>query len=79
MAKHAPAFPPAALRKAQAAAHIGVSAPFFETLVAEGVMPAPRTLGSVKVWLRTELEEALSTAPLEGTPSGPNPCDRLLG
>ncbi|RMF38122.1 MAG: hypothetical protein D6754_08110 [Alphaproteobacteria bacterium] len=76
-----PICPPSALRRAQAAAYCGASAPYFDRMVGEGLLPAPRRLGDgVKVWLRAELDEALAALPADGDGAGgPNPCDRLLG
>ncbi len=71
--------PPAALRRPHAAAYVGCSAGYFDGLVSAGIMPRPRTLNGIKVWLRYELDEALMTAPFEGGEHAvTNPCDRLL-
>ncbi len=69
---------PAAMRQAHAAAHVGVSASYFLQMVETGQMPAPRIMGSVKVWIRSELEEALLVAPTDSADGQNNPCDRLL-
>jgi predicted DNA-binding transcriptional regulator AlpA len=76
---------PAALRRADAALHCGISTTYFDELVRQRVLPQPRQLGvGIKIWLRAELESALLTLPEAGEPSLashdviPNPCDRLL-
>ena len=70
MAKNDPICAPCALRRGQAALHVGVSASHFDRLVESGVMPSPRLLGGVKVWARTEIEAALLDAPtLDAAPT----------
>ena len=39
-----------AVRKAEAAAMIGISASHFEKLVADGLAPKGRALGSITIW-----------------------------
>ena len=62
----------AAMRRAHAALHIGISATHFDKLVNAGIMPAPRLAGGVKLWLRSELEFALLE--LEQDERGNNSC-----
>lgn len=60
--------PPRGLNRIQAAAYVGISANFFDQLVKERTMPAPRTVGSRRVWDRLELDVAFSRLPkLDGT------------
>ena len=66
------------LRRPRAAAFVGVSVVHFDKLVAAGIMPQPRPLDGVRVWLRPELEEALLSLPPEVGCPVDNPCDRLL-
>lgn len=70
--------PPGALRRAHAAAYVGCSVVHFDKLVSADIMPQPRIIGSVRVWLRCELDEALLSAPIEDVQPDPNLCDRLL-
>lgn len=61
----------AAMRRGAAAAHLGISPSHFDKLVREKIMPEPRIAGSVKLWIREELETALLEMPTEGvTPCG---------
>jgi len=56
------------LRRAQAAAYVGVSAGIFDDMVRQGQLPRPRLLGGgrVKVWDRADLDAAIETAPVDG-------------
>lgn len=56
-------FWPAALRRGMAAQYIGCSAGHFDKLVRAGIMPPGQMMGNVKVWLRGELDAALSELP----------------
>jgi predicted DNA-binding transcriptional regulator AlpA len=71
---------PTALRRVDAAVHCAVSPGFFDRMVEEGSLPKPRLLGgTVKVWLRTELDQALYALPtVGGETTSDNPCDVLL-
>lgn len=69
---------PAGLRRAQAASYCGVSASHFDRMVDGGVLPKPRPLGGVNIWLRRELDEALFAITPTGE-SGENSCDRAFG
>ena len=52
------------LNRQEAAAYVGVSATKFDELVRTGTMPQPRLIGRRKVWIRTELEAALISLPV---------------
>jgi len=54
------------LSRLEAAEYIGVSAKFFDELVADGRMPPPKLLNSRKVWSRLRLEKAFAELPEEG-------------
>lgn len=71
-------FTPAALQRARAAQYVDVSPGHFDKLVREGLMPAPRDNGGVKVWLRDELDEALFSLPTYGTEGGASSCDEVF-
>lgn len=51
---------PAALRVTEAAAYCALSAGKFRSLVEEGTLPAPVSLGGIEVWLVVQLHEALA-------------------
>lgn len=53
---------PHGLSREQAAAFVGVSASFFDTLVAQGVYPKPVVFGTRRVWHRPSLEAAFDKA-----------------
>lgn len=70
---------PTGLKRQDAAAHCGVSAGHFDKMVREGVLPAPRALGGVKLWLRQELDAALfAIAPNQSEGYGTS-CDAAFG
>jgi predicted DNA-binding transcriptional regulator AlpA len=70
---------PTGLRREHAAMHCGVSAPHFDKLVKSGVFPPPRLAGgTVKLWMRQDLDVALFSLPEAGEQAESNPCDRLL-
>lgn len=56
-------WPPRGLSRTEAALYVGVSAAKFDQMVKEGSMPAPKTLGSRKVWDRLEVDAAFSELP----------------
>ncbi len=62
---------PYALRRAEAAAYVGLSAGHFDKAVDQGDMPAPVDLAGIKVWSRRALERALDP----GAPETANPWD----
>jgi excisionase family DNA binding protein len=51
------------LSRDQAAVYVGVSATKFDELVADGRMPAPRTIDARKVWCLFEIDEAFEVLP----------------
>ena len=55
--------PPRGLRRAEAAAYIGVSAGTFDKLVEQGAMPGPKSIMSCKVWDREEVDRAFAALP----------------
>lgn len=61
--KIAPMIQPAAMTRQVAAAFCGCSLTKFDELVAHGILPAPRQIGSLKRYARTDLETAILTAP----------------
>lgn len=77
--KSLPITPPAGLRRVPAATHCGVSPVHFEKMIDEGLLPPPRKLGGVKVWLRQELDEAMQALPAVCDEFGENTCDLLFG
>ena len=50
---------PTGLRRHDAALHCGVSPAHFDKLVNQGVMPGPRDMSGVNIWIRQELDAAL--------------------
>lgn len=70
---------PTCFRRTDAARHCGVSPGHFDRMVSEGILPQPRLLGGVKVWLRQELDDALFSLPGNGPDGGANSCDALFG
>lgn len=68
---------PRGLSRAQAAAYLGVSPNTFDTLVADGRMPAPKAIGVRRVWDRLALDAAFQALPdtrrgATGAPGNPN-------
>ena len=74
-----PVTAPTGLRRVDAARHGGVSAGHFDKLVRDGVVPSPRDLQGVKVWLRQELDEALFSLAAQGSEGGGTSCDVAFG
>jgi hypothetical protein len=74
----APKTAPTGLRRGDAALHCGVSPGHFDRMVKEGVLPAPRDQGGIKIWLRQELDDALFSLPIIGEDGGGNSCDALF-
>ena len=54
---------PRGLRRAEAAAYIGVSAVTFDRLVEQDLMPKPKSIFSCKVWDREDLDRAFAELP----------------
>ena len=69
-----PSLAPRGLCREAAARYIGVSPTFFDTLVGDGRMPGPKTLGSRKIWDIRKLDTAFDALP-DG--SEENPWDTI--
>lgn len=69
---------PTGLRRKDAAAHCGVSPGHFDRMIKDGVLPAPRALGGVNLWLRQELDDALFSISPGDTPGGGTSCDAVF-
>ena len=64
------------LRRAAAAAYVGVSPTKFNDMVSRGCMPKPRVDNGSRIWDRLELDEAFSALPhVDQDKSKPNPWD----
>ena len=57
---------PNAMRKSDAANFCGISVSQFGKMIKLGTMPKARDAGAAKIWLRTELEDALTAVALDG-------------
>jgi hypothetical protein len=57
---------PQCLRRAEAAAYVGVSMSKFDDLVTRGLMPPPKRIDSCVIWLRDRLDAALLDLPDDG-------------
>lgn len=69
-------YPPYGLRRPEAAKYVGLGVTKFDQLVRDGRMPKPIALDTVKVWLREELEGALSDL-ADANPSIENPWHQI--
>lgn len=67
---------PRGLARSEAAIYIGVSPSFFDRLVQDGTMPAPKHIGARRVWDRFELDEAFDALPAN---DNVNPWDVVVG
>lgn len=68
-----PAVLPFAVGREDAAILLGVSASHFDSLVADGLMPAPRELRGRVLWDTEEIKEAWRASPRRGqTAEGSN-------
>ena len=54
---------PAAFNHPQASLYINVSPNTFMEMVRQGLMPAPRCFGARRIWIREELDSALTRLP----------------
>ncbi|PPD15249.1 MAG: hypothetical protein CTY25_07515 [Methylobacterium sp.] len=52
-----------AVRRSEAAAMVGISAAYFDRLVAAGVLPPGRALGDVLVWSVDDLRACINSLP----------------
>ena len=57
---------PNAMRKSDAANFCGISVSQFGKMIRNGTMPKARDAAGAKIWLRTELEDALTALALDG-------------
>ncbi len=57
---------PNAMRKSDAADFCGISVSQFGKMIKLGTMPNARNAAGAKIWLRTELEDALTALSLDG-------------
>lgn len=69
---------PTGLQRQAAAAHCGISPGHFDAMVRDGVLPVPRLLGGVKIWLRQELDAALYAVGNQVSEGGTS-CDEAFG
>ena len=66
---------PTGMKRTDAALHCGVSPGHFDKLVREGLMPSPRHLSGVDVWLRQELDDVLFGIAPEDKAGDLSSCD----
>jgi len=78
-ARSIPITNPTGMRRPDAAVHCGVSPGHFDKLVREGVMPSPRHLSGIDVWLRQELDDALFALAPKESAGGLSSCDDAFG
>ena len=57
---------PNAMRRSDAADYCGISVSQFGKMIRNGTMPKARDAAGAKIWLRTELEDALTALALDG-------------
>lgn len=76
---------PTGLRREYAALHCGVSPGHFDKMVKDGILPRARGIGGVKIWLREELDVALTDLPVCGdeafastNEASGNTCDAIF-
>lgn len=69
---------PAGMKRYAAAVYCGVSEGHFDKMVAARLLPQPVALGTVRIWLREELDDALFA--LRTSAEGEvNTCDQAFG
>ena len=56
---------PRGLSRSCAAEYVGCSPRKFDQMILNGLMPAPRLIGTKKIWDRVELDEAFEELPRE--------------
>lgn len=54
------------LRRPEAAAYGGMSSGLFDQMVADGRMPRPRVVNSLRLWDLRELDAAIDALPVHG-------------
>ena len=57
---------PNAMKRSDAADFCGISVSQFGKMIRNGTMPKARDAAGAKIWLRTELEDALTALALDG-------------
>lgn len=67
---------PRGLSRPTAAEYVGCSPRKFDQMIQDGLMPAPRLIGTKKVWDRVELDEAFEELPHDVEE---NPWDAVYG
>ena len=70
---------PNAMKKADAADFCGISVSQFGKMIKLGTMPTARNAGGAKIWLRTELEDALTALALDGERETDGCADQAFG
>lgn len=71
---------PNALKRSDAADFCGISVSQFGKMIKLGTMPKARDAGGAKIWLRVELQDALSALLLSGEKQGDEGCaDQAFG
>ena len=70
---------PNAMKKADAADYCGISVSQFGKMIKLGTMPNARNAGGAKIWLRTELEDALTALALDGERETDGCADQAFG
>lgn len=70
--------PPRGLRRAEAAAYIGVSTTLFDWMMGEGLMPKPKRVGGRVIWDRLQLDEAFASIPNDDDKPKRSLCDEVM-
>ena len=79
MGKYDLIYAPTGLRRLDAAKHCSMSAGYFDKMVSVGVLPPPRLCGTIKRWLRQELDDAMFSLPTDGKTEEGDSCDAAFG
>jgi len=74
-----PKIKPNALKRSDAADFCGISVSQFGKMIKLGIMPAARNAAGAKIWLRTELEDALTALALDGERETDGCADQAFG
>lgn len=59
-------YPPRGLGRLEAARYLGIGTTMFETMVAAGELPKPKTVGGRVIWDRFALDAAFAEFPEKG-------------
>lgn len=70
---------PNAMKRSDAADFCGISVSQFGKMIKLGTMPKARIAGGAKIWLRTELEDALAALALDGERETDGCADQAFG